>query len=218
MVCQRQHPHTMKMTPALFSLSAVALLVCSLSATAATVVDTGTPNGLATGAYALDSSDFYAGQVSFASGGSITAISTHVLGATAGETFSLALYSNGAGNLPGNALYVATATLAANGWNGALALSGWTVAAGTYWVAVEVREGDTAGTGSATGSLLDKGAPAPLARTAFNDGSGYAVSAAPLSFGLRIEGTVVAVPEPAPWALMAAGLGLMALKRSRLTR
>jgi hypothetical protein len=207
----------MNNTLALLTLVAAACLACA-PGRAATVVDTGTPNNQIIGGFALNSTDFYAGRVSFSTGGNITSISAHILGGAAGETLTFALYANSGSNLPGAELYAAQATLGADGWNGVSGLSGWSLAAGSYWVAIEVRDVDTAGNASATGAVLDKGAPSPLSRTAFNDGSGYLATNTPMSFGLRIEGTVTAVPEPAQWVLLGAGLVWIGARRFRLTR
>jgi hypothetical protein len=54
-----------------------------------------------------------------------------------------------------------------------------------------------------------------LQRTAFDPGSGYQATAAPLSFGVR----VTAVPEPDTVALVFGGMGVaLALARRRLRR
>ena len=190
------------------ALCAAALLLLGLSAQAATLVDTGTPNGNAVGAYALDNTDFIAGQFSLTQRVDVTAIQAHVLGAAVGETFTLALYADNTLHLPGNLLFSAQARVAAEGWNGLASLTGWTLAPGLYWVGVEVGAADTA-----SSALLDRGAPTLLARTAFNDGSTYVATVSPMSFGLRLDATVVAVPEPAQWVLMAAGLFAMTLVR-----
>ena len=211
-------PHHAPM-PSIRSLLAAAALALAASApaVAAPVIDTGTPSGSAVGAYALDATDFYAGQVAFAQNASIRAVSAHVLGGTAGETFSLALYGDSAAHLPGTELHRATATFGADGWNGIGGLSGWDVLAGTlYWIAVELDGGDILGSGSATGALLDSGAPTPLARTAFNAGSGYQASATQLSFGVQVDADAQAVPEPASGLLVLAALGGMgAIARQR---
>lgn len=187
---------------------AVAALLCAASAPAqaARVVDTGSPNGDIIGAYAFDSVDSFAGQITLAGASQIASIATHVLGGTAGESFTVLLYDDSAAHLPGNALYSATATFGADGWNGVAGLAGWNVSAGTYWVGLDVGAADTLGGGSATGALLDRGAPSPLVRTAFNAGSGYQATTSALSIGLRVD-TVTAVPEPsAMWMLLLGGL------------
>jgi hypothetical protein len=198
------------------SLAAAILLAVAAPAHAVRVVDTGNPNGSAVGAYALDATDFVAGQVSFGSGLSINAISFHVLGGTPGETFTIALYSDNATHLPGSVLYSGTAVLGADGWNGLSNLTGWTLTAGSYWVAAEVGPGDSAGSGSLTGTLLDGGVPHALARTAFDAGSGYLAAA--LGFGLQVDATVVPVPEPDTYAILIAGLGVIAALRRRRRR
>ena len=190
-----------------FLAAAALLLGCAAPARAALVVDTGVPNGNPVGAFAFDSNDFYAGQVMFTSAAQIGSVATHVLGGSAGETFTVALYADGAAHLPGAALYQATATYSVDGWNGVSGLSGWNVAAGTYWVAFEFGFGDDLGAGSATGALLDRGVPAPLSRTAFDAGGGYQLASAPLDFGVRVETLAAAVPEPAVSVLMLAGVG-----------
>ena len=187
--------------------AAAVLLGCAVPASAALAVDTGVPNGNPIGAYAFDSSDFYAGQVTFTNAGQIVSIATHVLGGSAGETFTVLLYADSALHLPGTALYQATATFAIDGWNGVSGLNGWNVAAGVYWVAFEIGFADNLGVGSATGALLDRGVPAPLSRTTFDAGGGYQLASAPLDFGVRVEALAAAVPEPAVSVLMLAGFG-----------
>jgi MYXO-CTERM domain-containing protein len=201
----------MHRTSLIQGLAVLALLAGSASAQAALVVDTGTPGGNVVGALALDRNDSYAGQFTLAQGGSVQTISTHLLGGTAGETFTLALYTDSSAHLPGTLLYTATATVAADGWNGAAALAGWALVGGSYWVGIEVGAGDTLGSRSVTGALLDVGAPSPLGRTAFDAGSGFRATTQPLAFGLRVD--VSAVPEPAPWLMALVGLSALALRR-----
>ena len=191
----------------------VAVAAAGAAAQAAVIVDTGTPNNQAVGSYVLDSTDAYAGQVVLGQALRLNAIWTHVLGTSPGETFTVAVYGNSAQNLPGPLLYAATATVGSDGWNGLSSLGSFALAAGSYWVGIEVGPSDTLGNSSITRALLDRGAPLPLLRTAFNSGSGYGASAQAMSFGLRID--AAAVPEPAAWSLFSAGLLALALRRRR---
>ena len=190
---------------ALTFCTAAALLASA--AQAAPTVDTGSPNGVATFAYAFDANDSYAGQVTFSEAVEIQSIATHVLQGARGETFTIVLYGDGPAFAPTYARYSTTATFVADGWNGVAGLSGWQVGAGRYWVGFEIGSADTLGTGTG-GALLDRGVPQPLTRTAFNPGSGYQATSAALDFGLRVE-TVSAVPEPGSVALMLAGIALI---------
>ena len=192
------------------ALALTLALASALPAHAARVVDTGSPNGHAIGAYAFDATDFYAGQVDFGAASVIESIATHILGGGAGETFTVALYTDSAIHLPDMLLYSATATFDADGWNGASALPGWNVGVGSYWVAFEIGGTDNLGSASATGALLDSGAPNPLLHTAFNAGSAYVGANRPLSFGVRVD-AVAAVPELEAYTLMLAGLAATAL-------
>ncbi len=193
------------------SLLVAASLWVAGTAQATLAVDTGTPGGSFIGALALDSNDMYAGSFAVVQAASVLSVSTHLLGTGPGETFTLALYADSVAHTPGTLLFSATATAGADGWNGVSGLSGWTLDSGTYWVGIEVGAGDTLGTGSSTGALVDVGAPSPLSRTVFDAGSGWQVTAQPLTFGLRVE--VSAVPEPAAWLLGLTGLTALALRR-----
>lgn len=196
------------------SLSAAALLALAPLAHAATVVDTGTPNGAAVGALAFDGIDWAAAQVSFAQAANIDSIQGHVLGGATGETFDISLFANDGGTGPGSLLYTTTATFGTDGWNGVSNLSGWTVTPGKYWIEFEIQGSDTLGSGSVTGALLDVGAPNPLALTATTGDSGFSYQAGAQSFGLRMS----AVPEVTGAWQMAAGmllLSTMSLVRRR---
>jgi len=198
----------------LLTLVTAATLAVHAPASAHTV-DTGTPNGQEIGALALDANDFYAGQVSFTTNALIQSAFAHLLGGAAGETFTVSLYDNAA-NVPGATRYTTTATYGADGWNGASGLSGWLVGPGSYWIAFEVGAADTLGSASITGALLDVGAPNPLARTAFDAGSGYVATSRPLTFGVRLDARVV--PEPSTMALVFLGLGLIVAAIRRRAR
>ena len=189
-------------------LTAAALLAATSFAQAASVVDTGAPNGSAVGAVAFDSVDWTAAQVSFTQAADIGAIQGHVLGGAAGETFDISLFANDAVHGPGSLLYTTTATFGSDGWNGASGLSGWTVAAGSYWIEFEIQGDDTLGSSSVTGALLDLGAPNPVAVTASTSNSGFSYGVDALSIGLRVD-TVSSVPEPTIALQMLAGAMLL---------
>jgi hypothetical protein len=186
------------------------LLATASLAHAATVVDTGSPNGAAVGALAFDAVDWTAAQVSFAQASNVNAIQGHVLGGAAGETFDVSLYADDAAHGPGTLLYTATATFGSDGWNGVSSLSGWTVAAGSYWVEFEIQGADTLGSSSVTGALLDLGAPNPLARTASTGDGGFSYQDDALSIGLRVDASAVsAVPDAAGAVQVMAGMLLL---------
>ena len=190
-------------------LSAAALLALAPLAHAATLIDTGTPNGQAVGSLVFDGSDWVAAQVNFADASTIDAIAGHILGGTAGETFDISLYDGGA--TPGSQLFTTTATYGTDGWNGASGL-GWTVAPGNYWIEFEVNWNDTLGTTStATGALFDTGVAHPV-QTATTPDWGFTYDASAQSIGLQVS----VVPEPTG-ALQVLG-GMLLLSTLGLAR
>ncbi len=193
----------------MIKLLLASLLVLATGAQAATVVvDTGTPDGKPVGALAFDSFDWVAAQVSFAQASRIDTIQGHILGGVSGETFDISLYSSDGGAGPASLMFTTTATFGADGWNGVSGLSGWTVAAGQYWIEFEIQGDDTLGSNSITGALVDLGAPHPLPLTASTADAGFTYQDSPLSFGLRVS----TVPEPESVALMLAGLALLSTR------
>jgi hypothetical protein len=194
-------------------LTTAALLAATQFAQAATLVDTGTPSGSAVGAVAFDSVDWTAAQVTFTQAANIASIQGHILGGAAGETFDISLFAADAVSGPGSLLYTTTATFGSDGWNGVSGLSGWTVAAGSYWVEFEIQGADTLGSSSVTGALLDLGAPAPVALTASTSDSGFHYNEDALSIGLRVS----TVPEPGTALQMLAG-GMLLLTSMGLVR
>jgi len=188
-------------------LLAASLLALVAHARAATVVDTGTPDGHAVGALAFDGFDWVDAKLGFAQAATIDEIQGHILGGAAGETFDITLYAADAVQGPGTLLYTTTATYGASGWNGASGL-GWSVAAGSYWVEFEIQGADTLGDSSVTGALFDTGAPNPLATTASTPDAGFTYAVSPLSFGLQVS----TVPWPSSASLMLVGLALLATR------
>jgi hypothetical protein len=198
----------------LATLSSVAALLLAPGAHAARVVDTGTPagNGLSLD---FDSEDWYAAQVRFAQASTVDAIAGHLLGGTPGETFDISLFSADGTPGLGTLVYTGTATYGGDGWNGLSGLTGWRVAAGTYWIEFEIQADDTLNSALSDAPVLDVGAPNPVATTAFTSDGGtpYSYTTTPLSFGLQVDATAVsAVPWPASAPLMLAGLALLAMR------
>ena len=197
--------------------AAVALMLLAATASqanAALAIDTGTPTDFSA-PLSLDGGSWIAGEINFAQASQIQSISAYVSDmGNGGGSFTIALYNETASHLPDASSplnsWTATFNGASNGWD-------WTgvsnlnqaVAAGKYWVALEVQGNDTFMGGAAL-------APAtPLAKYAFNAGGFQGYQAMTQSFGLQ----VAAVPEPEQLALLLAGLGLIGatLRRKTLT-
>jgi hypothetical protein len=195
--------------------AAVALMLLAATASqanAAPVIDTGTPTDFSS-PLSLGGSSWIAGEINFAQASQIQSIGAYVNDMGYGGTFTIALYNETASHLPDAASplnsWTATFSGASSGWD-------WTgvsnlnqaVAAGKYWVALEVQGSDTF-SGSAAAAAT------PLAKYAFNDGGYAGYQAMSQSFSLQ----VTAVPEPEQLALMLAGLGLIGatLRRKTLT-
>ena len=191
----------------LSTLATAAALVLAPAAYAATVIDTGTPNGSGGFPLAFDGTDWVAAKVSFAQATTIAGISGYILGGASGDTFDISLYADGA--KPGWQVATTTATYGSAGWNGASDLD-WTVAAGTWWIEFEVNWNDTLGS-----SPFDEGAVfttgvahgVPTFTTP-DDGFSYFDNGA-TSIGLQVT-TASTVPWPASASTMLAGLALLA--------
>lgn len=194
----------------LISLLALTLVTTAASQAYAGTLGTDTPSGSTDFAFALDSSDWLAGQISFSQASQIQSIHAFVNDMGGSGNFTIALYSDSASHLPGNLLNSWSASFTSppntSGWNGVSGLN-YNVGAGKYWVALEVQGSDTF-SGVAPGTLNN-----PLSAYAFNAGGFEGYQAMSQSFGLQ----VTAVPEPEMYALMLAGFGLigfMARRRS----
>lgn len=121
------------------------------------------------------------------------------------------LYADG-GNVPGAELFsqtfISTTYTFDPRWESFQGLN-WNVAADTYWVAFEPLPHDAYGSGFNTTLLV--GAASPLGNyalwnegmTGYSNQNGYAL-------GFRIEGVMTPVPEPTSYAMMLAGLALVA--------
>ena len=185
----------------------------SVSANAATIVDTGPGadsnyRALAGASVLPPFGQFLAAEFSIGSSTTVTDIEGWMSFNPSGADGTIAIYSDG-GDVPGDELYAATffgTGSLDSSWVGVSGLS-WDLAAGTYWVAFEVRDGQTLETSMPSPSSN------PLLNEAFtsvdtgdwNDDDG-------LDLGIRIS----AVPIPAAAWLFGTGLlGLIGVARKR---
>lgn len=199
-----------------------AALAFSASSQAATIdlINTQAPAGSSIGANTLDSANWLAERFTVDGPVVIDSISVFLTSMDAsadqGKNFTLALY-NSAGSTPAlnfnsadqGQVQQTSATYLQDGWNGVSGLN-WSLAAGSYWLAVEVGDGAN----SATSLMASTGAtPAAEAVATYVGGQRYQAATAADTFGLQI--TAAPVPEPDQWALLLAGLGTCAILRAR---
>jgi hypothetical protein len=184
------------------------------------ILDTGTPNGSSD--LVLSSSNYYAAEFSVSSATTVTSLSAYLMGSgssVSGTTNYVWDIYSGAINVPnserdlvGSQSVVWTGTNGTGAWQTTTLNTPVNLAAGTYWVALEISSSgasqnldlETAGTAVGT-------APA-LGFDHSSGGSGAFAAASADAFGVQ----VTAVPLPAAAWLLLSGLGgLGALARRR---
>ena len=196
------------MNISLFVTVAAATLSFSAVAQANTIVDTGTPRGA--NDYSLNSGQSLAGYFGIANATVISGVQGYISNFSAPGSVTATLYSDGSVPDAANTLFTTTFMVPTSGfrnydWFGATGLN-WAVGAGNYWLSFATDSGMT---------MLD-GAPSPLTRYAFSDGANYRQSNG-LGIGVRVFDNIAAVPEPATWAMMIGGMGVVggAMRRRR---
>ncbi len=208
------------------ALTALAITLAAPQAHAAIdVVNTQVPTGTLLGSNTLDSGDWLAQKFTVSAATQIDSVMAYVLSSDAandlGKTFTLALYANNAStNLPAlnwfadqqGQLFQAQATYNGDGWNG-LSNLGWTLSAGSYWLALE----QSGGANEASSLQVPTGAlPVAQAVAYYAGGQGYASTSASDTFGLHITAVTPAVPEPDGYLLAFTALGLIGLAARRM--
>ena len=153
---------------------------------------------------------YWAGQFTLTDAYTIESVSGWMGGMAIGG-IDIKLYADG-GEVPGAELFsqsfvAATYTFDPR-WENFQGLN-WNVGAGTYWVAFEPQPLDMSGSGFNTTMLV--GTPSPLSGYAIsNEGSSGYRAENGSTLGFKVEGTAAAVPEPESYALMLAGVMLIA--------
>jgi hypothetical protein len=199
------------------------MVLLSISpAQAVLVVDTDTPPNTPIG-LVMDATQWVAGQFTLTDAYNINSVEGW-FGSPNEGTAHATIYGDNGGGLPfGAALhtqqFVLDAPLGITGaWDGAYGQVNWGLEAGTYWLAFEVLEGDTAN------NFMPDGVPLPLALIAVDSnptGTGYDVSL-DLSYdttpSFRIDATPSAIPIPsALWLFGTSILGLIGFSKRKAT-
>jgi hypothetical protein len=188
------------------SAFALAIAFASAPANAAIIVDTGEPL-IGEYIYDLNVTQSLAARFTVTTTTRLTDLTGYMFAYSTPGTFTVAVRADGKN--PGAELFSGTATANLSfAFYGVHGVS-WLVDPGSYWLAFEVRPGDTM-----DGYMPDK-QTSPIGPESYY-GSGVWERYDELDIGVRISGdAVAAVPEPAAWALMLTGfLGAGAVLRS----
>ncbi len=199
------------MLKAIRNMACATALVCTPgAASAALIVDTGTPTGDVE--YSLfrngnDSGQNLAAKFDIGPGGTVI---TDLEGFVSGiGTYSISVASSG-GEVPLATLFLgqATSTTSGGGWSGLHGLN-LNLSSGSYWVIYSVRPDLM---DNLSGGGMRGGAPSPVADEAFFSIPDFLwYPADTLDIGVRITDNSVltgpGVPEPATWAMMIIGFG-----------
>jgi hypothetical protein len=200
------------------TLLAAAGFTTSSAANAAVLVDTGMPNNLVAGDI-LGTTQRLAARFTLAHATTLTDVEGYFAG-PAGWHSTIAILADGVGqynsSVPvGDALYdtAISSTDGGLGWVGGTV--SWALSAGTYWIVFGTGDTDNAPDGMVEASA----SPLPGAYWIPTETAGF-IADNTLAFGVRISGDEAVsggVPEPASWALMAGGMGLIgsSLRRRR---
>ena len=185
------------------SLAALIQLFHIAPVSAVTIVDTG-PGPATAGGPSLASFQWLAAEFSISQPYIITDVQGWMHNIDALGTATAAIYTDG-GEIPGTELFSAsfsgTPTV---DWYGPSGLS-WSLAAGTYWVAFEVRPGDTFYGAMPTPS----GSPLANEAAVTGNSNGLYIVQDDLDMGVRIQADPVSVPEPSTLLLLAGGLAAL---------
>jgi hypothetical protein len=193
-----------------FAALAGAALVVAQPVSAATLVDTGQPTFVGGGSI-VATYQWLAAEFTLGSSATVNQVQGW-LGVSDFVPLRITIRSD-AGNAPGSEIYSADFLgLPSEGaWQGAKGLS-WALAAGDYWVSFESDHSDQI-------AYMPGGAPGLLNRYAFTSNQASSWNEGGFAgVGVRIFGTTGAVPEPATWALMISGFGLVGTAARRRTR
>lgn len=202
------------------ALASAAIVATALPAHALFIVDTGESPlpgiGLAlTGdAKGAEYHQYVAAQFTVAGAYTLQSVATHLQFSppsfNTGATFYFTLYRDAAG-LPGTALFSSASINVPSGsagaWYGASGLN-WTIAAGSYWMALEAGGSSIKTIASVAGQAL------PTAIDAGWDPAGQWEIVQSSTPSLKID-AVAAVPEPASGLLWIGGLGLLGVAARR---
>lgn len=183
----------------------IALCLFVGKADAAFIVNTGTPTG---GGSYLTSSYWLAGEFDLSSAHTITDIEGYINNwEEGGETATAAIYldDHASGDIPGSELFSQQFSVPFSyGWSGPSGLS-WDLDPGTYWIAFEVRTGD-----SLVADMWGN-TPSPLGNEASWSSGSWSESDA-INLGFRIQGDPIPIPG-AVWLLGSCLIGIVGIRR-----
>lgn len=186
------------------------LLLKPIEAKAVFIVDTGEPPGDGSGGIALVSDQWGAAEIVLTQPYTVTSMEGWMSDFYENPTLTLALYGDG-GSIPDvtSEIFSQVFTVPPNpfphaGWHGVSGLN-LNLLPGEYWVAFEVRPGDT------YSGALPQFPPSPLANYAFTFEGLY--RSTPDTFGVRVDAESVVIPEPSTLLLLTVGVFGLAVRR-----